>query len=101
MAGTLTPDQKLVYVAFLAALKNENPYELELDDYRRGTAEQNWDALLSCQSAQRSALAEQIPPDDLRPATPEALATPSTAICRRRRAGRGVRRLDRQVQQRH
>lgn len=75
MAGTLTPDQKLVYVAFLAALKNENPYELELDDYRRGTAEQNWDALLSCQSAQRSALAEQIPPDDLRPATPEALAT--------------------------
>ena len=75
MAGTLNPDQKLIYVAFLAALKSQNEIEFDLDDYRRGVAQQNWDALLSCDSAGRSALAEQIPPDDLRPAGPKALAT--------------------------
>jgi hypothetical protein len=74
MAGTLTPDQKLVYVAFLAALTSENHGEFELDDYRRGMAKQHWDALRSCQNTQRSALAAQIPPEDLRPANPEALA---------------------------
>ena len=74
VAGSLTPDQKLIYVAFLAAVKSEYPYDVELDDYRRGTAEQNWDALLSCQNnTERSALAEQIRPDDLRPANPDAL----------------------------
>jgi hypothetical protein len=40
MAGTLTADQKLVYIAFLAALKSEFPHDVELDDYRRGSAEQ-------------------------------------------------------------
>ena len=74
MAGTLNTDQKLVYVAYLAALKNEYFYDLELDDYRRGAAEQNWDALLSCKDpAQRKLLADKIGPDDLRPASPQAL----------------------------
>ena len=75
MAGTLTLDQTLVYVAFLAALKSENPSEFDLDDYRRGMAKQHWDELLACQSPQRIALAQRIPPEDLRPANPQALAT--------------------------
>jgi S-formylglutathione hydrolase FrmB len=74
MAGTLTPEQKVVYVAYLAAVKSEHEYDVDLDDYRRGAAQQNWDALLSCQGPQRLTLAGQIPADDLRPSTPKALA---------------------------
>ena len=48
MAGTLNPEQTLVYVAYLAAVKSEHEYDVDLDDYRRGVAQQNWDALLSC-----------------------------------------------------
>lgn len=75
MAGTLTAEQKLMYVAYLAAVKSEHPYDVDLDDYRRGVAQQNWDALLSCRGPDRMALAEQIPPQDLKPATEQALAT--------------------------
>lgn len=76
MAGTLNTDQKLVYVAYLAALKDQYYYDFELDDYRRGAAQDNWDALLSCaDSAQRVSLAASLSPDDLRPADPEALQT--------------------------
>jgi len=72
-AGTLTAEQKLVYVRFLAALENEHPYDLDLDDYRRGVAQQNWDALLACHGAESLALAAQIPPQDLQPVGPQAL----------------------------
>jgi S-formylglutathione hydrolase FrmB len=72
--GTLTPEQKLVYIAYLAALKSEHEYDVNLDDYRRGAAQQNWDALLSCQGSQRLELASRIPADDLRPSGDEALA---------------------------
>src|SRR5262249_39106848 len=50
MAGTLTPQQKLVYVAYLAALESEHQYDVDLDDYRRGLAQQSWDVLLTCQA---------------------------------------------------
>jgi S-formylglutathione hydrolase FrmB len=73
-AGSLTPEQKLVYIAYLAAMKSEHEYDVDLDDYRRGVAQQNWDTLLSCQGTQRLALAGQIPAGDLRPSSPEALA---------------------------
>lgn len=74
MAGTLNSDQKLVYIAYLAALKDEYYYEFELDDYRRGIAQQNWDALLGCTDpVQRKALADSIPPQDLRPSDATAL----------------------------
>lgn len=76
-AGTLTPEQKLVYVGFLAALSSEYPSRIRLKDYRRGVAEQNWDLLLSCRpgdDAARRAVAARISPEDLRPASPEALA---------------------------
>ncbi|WP_175616183.1 lipase family protein [Mycobacterium sp. GA-1841] len=76
MAGTLTTGQKLAYVAYLAALEDQYYDDFQLDDYRRGAAQQHWDALLGCNDpAQRTALADQIGPDDLRPANPEALRT--------------------------
>ena len=75
MAGTLNPEQKLVYVAYLAAVKSEHEYDVDLDDYRRGVAQQNWDALLSCRGPDRMALAGQIPPEDLKPASGQALAS--------------------------
>ncbi|MGV0813601.1 lipase family protein [Mycolicibacterium boenickei] len=76
MAGTLNTDQKQAYIAYLGALKDQYYYDFELDDYRRGAAERNWDALLGCDdSAQRRSLTEKLSPDDLRPANPEALQT--------------------------
>ncbi len=41
MAGTLTTEQKLAYVAFLAAVKSEHEYDVNLDTYRRGEAERD------------------------------------------------------------
>jgi S-formylglutathione hydrolase FrmB len=77
-AGTLTTEQALAYVAYLDALSKQYKEDFHLDDYRRGTVAQNWDLLLGCQSdqaAKRASIAAQIAPDDLRPASPEALAT--------------------------
>ncbi|MGH3582353.1 MAG: lipase family protein, partial [Mycobacterium sp.] len=74
MAGTLSPEQKLVYVAYLAAMKSEHQYDVDLDDYRRGSAQTKWDTLLSCQGPARLEAAAQVPADDLRPSSPEALA---------------------------
>jgi S-formylglutathione hydrolase FrmB len=73
MAGTMTSEQKLVYVAFLASLMSE--YDVDLDDYRRGAARQNWDALLSCNRTAALAMAERIPAEDLRPASEAALTS--------------------------
>jgi len=100
MAGTLTPDQKLVYVAFLAALKNET--RTSSNSTTTGAGRPSRIGMRCCHAR---ALSEARwlsryhrtiygPPRRRR-------WPPSTAICRRRRAGRGVRRLDRQVQQRH
>jgi S-formylglutathione hydrolase FrmB len=75
MAGTLTPEQKLIYIAYLAAVQSEHKFDVDLDDYRRGAAQQNWGALLSCRGPDRMALAQQIPPQDLKPASEGALAT--------------------------
>jgi S-formylglutathione hydrolase FrmB len=77
-AGALTSEQQLAYIAYLDALSNEYPDDFHLDDYRRGIVTQNWDLLLGCerdQAAQRASIITQITPDDLRPATPDALAT--------------------------
>jgi S-formylglutathione hydrolase FrmB len=77
-AGALTQDQELAYIAYLNALAKEYPDDFHLDDYRRGVVAQNWDLLLGCrddQTAQRGAVMAQITPDELRPASPEAVAT--------------------------
>lgn len=73
--GTLTPEQSGVLALILRALKNAHP-DLNLDDYRRGVVAENWDLLTGCADEtpdQRFEVTKQIRPDDLRPATPEAV----------------------------
>jgi pimeloyl-ACP methyl ester carboxylesterase len=75
-AGQLTTDQKLTLVSFLAALKETYGADVNLDDYRRGAAQQNWNALLACDaesSDERARLADQIRADDLRPRSADAV----------------------------
>ncbi len=81
--GTLTPEQQRVYISYLAALATEYTSEFHLDDYRHGAAKGNWDLLLGCRPADdeaRAAAFAQITPDDLRPATPQALAVLQTYL---------------------
>lgn len=76
-SGTLTPDQLRMYVGYLATLAKEYDGRFPLDDYRRGPVRDNWNLLLNCnpnEDAARDAVIAQINPDDLRPATPQALS---------------------------
>jgi acetyl esterase/lipase len=73
--GTLSPQQRIAMVLILSSLRNAHP-GFDLDDYRRGLVEEKWDLLAGCSTdatEDRLAVAEQIPPEDLRPATPAAL----------------------------
>ncbi len=60
----------------LLALKHENP-DLDLDLYRRGVVQTQWDVLSQCSpefGEARTAAVNAIAPDDLVPATPAATA---------------------------
>lgn len=75
--GVLSPQQRIAMVLILSSLQNAHP-GFKLDDYRRGLVEEKWDLLAGCSTdatEDRLAVAEQVPPEDLRPATPEALDT--------------------------
>lgn len=74
--GTLSDAQKVVLARFVAALHTEDPEVVHLDDFRRGAAQKQWDALLGCQpvpTAQQ--VAARIPPEDLKPRNADAVAT--------------------------
>ena len=74
--GTLTDDQKVMLVRFLTALHNEYGDNIDLDDFRRGAAGAQWDALLGCPAAPSAReLAARIPAADLKPADADAVAT--------------------------
>lgn len=73
--GVLSPQQRIAMVLILSSLQNAHP-DLDLDDYRRGLVTEKWDLLAGCATdatEDRLTVAEQIPPEDLRPATPQAL----------------------------
>jgi pimeloyl-ACP methyl ester carboxylesterase len=77
MSGTLTTAQMLALQAYLASLKSEYP-DFALDDYRRGTVRDRWDAFSACQgpaAENRTELAAHLGADDLRPASPAAAQT--------------------------
>ena len=57
--GTLNDAQKVVYIRYLAAIGREYKYDVELDDYRRGAAGRQWDALLSCRPDASTAPAQR------------------------------------------
>jgi len=68
-AGQLSPQQRIAMVLILDTLKIEHP-ELNLDDYRRGGAQDNWALLSGCSADstdQRLEVADALSPDDLRP----------------------------------
>jgi hypothetical protein len=74
-AGDLTKEQTLALVRYLDALNHQYAH-FPINDFRRGAVAQNWNLLLSCSGAHadaRSQLANWINPDDLRPASPEAV----------------------------
>lgn len=74
-SGELTKEQQPTLQLILAALHNEDP-AFPLDDYRRGVVKDKWDVLSACEgpaATERSEVAGQITPDDLRPASPEAV----------------------------
>jgi alpha-beta hydrolase superfamily lysophospholipase len=72
--GALTVEQESALQWVLVALKNEHP-ELNLDDYRHGLMQEQWDFFAKCDlelSQKRKELIDQLTPYDLRPATPAA-----------------------------
>ena len=76
-AGQLTAEQAPALPMILSWLKKVHA-DLNLDDYRRGIVKDKWDTLLACEgpkAAEREKLTNQITPDDLRPATPQATDT--------------------------
>lgn len=75
-SATLNNEQKVVLARFLAGLEAAYPDAINLDDFRRGAAEQQWDNLLGCQPAPTAVqVAAQVPPGDLRPDSAEAMDT--------------------------
>ncbi len=77
-AGSLNTQQQLALQGFLAGVKNSYFDDFHLDDYRSGIIAQKWDTLLACDAAglqERTTIAGQITPDDLRPHSPAATAT--------------------------
>lgn len=85
--GQLTKEQAPALPLILESLKKETSSVFEptrqypdfnLDDYRRGLVKDKWNVLTACQGplvAERSKVTGEIIPDDLRPATPEAVET--------------------------
>lgn len=74
-AGTLTLEQMSALQWLLYSLKEEHP-EFDLDQYRRGIVSEKWDVLSACSGplvSQRADVTSRVTPDDLRPATPEAV----------------------------
>lgn len=73
--GTLAKEQQAPYAFVLDSLSREYP-GFDLDEYRRGVAQEKWDVLTSCDgpaAGQVDSVLAQLTPDDLRPSTPAAL----------------------------
>jgi pimeloyl-ACP methyl ester carboxylesterase len=74
-AGILTLEQASALQWVLVALKEEHP-DFDLDEYRRGIVAEKWDVLSACSGpliAERTDIAKKVTPDDLRPATEDAV----------------------------
>jgi pimeloyl-ACP methyl ester carboxylesterase len=73
-AGEMTKDQQAAYIGILIGLQRTHP-GFNIDDYRRGLAEEKWDVLSACsgpKADERTKIIYELPADDLMPATPEA-----------------------------
>ncbi|MDT5234771.1 MAG: hypothetical protein QOF47_758 [Mycobacterium sp.] len=75
-AGTLTDQQKWTMVAYLNSLKASFKDDVDLDQYRRGAAQKEWDDLLACDGHTMDQLyqtAGKVSADDLRPVNADAV----------------------------
>lgn len=73
-AESMTPTQAAAYSAMLITQGRADP-DLDMDLYRRGSAEKNWDALAQCYGPrldERNRAVQEIKPEELKPATPAA-----------------------------
>jgi hypothetical protein len=73
-AGELSSEQRAVILAIVDSLAHENP-GINLDDYRRGVAKDQWDLLLACKgfdTVRRTLVVNELTADDVRPASPAA-----------------------------
>ncbi|MFT3789953.1 MAG: lipase family protein [Rudaea sp.] len=69
----MTPEQSAAYVAVLITQAWVHP-DFDVEQYRRGSVKTNWDVLGSCKDpAGRTAAVLQLKPDELKPATHEAM----------------------------
>jgi alpha-beta hydrolase superfamily lysophospholipase len=77
--GGLSRQQKLLLLAYLGALKDENGADFDIDDYRRGflTDQHTWDMLSACggSAEERARIADEITTGNLRPDSAAATAT--------------------------
>lgn len=76
ISGEITPNQLGVLQLILASLARED-VGLDVDEFRRGSAAENWEILSSCdlpEAGARTAALQALTPADLMPATPEAAA---------------------------
>ena len=74
MDGTITQNQLGVLQLILASYARDDP-DFDLDEFRRGSAAENWDVLSSCDvptAGARAVALEALTPGDLAPATREA-----------------------------
>lgn len=72
--GSMTSTQAAAYTAMLITQGRAHP-DLDLNLYRRGSAAKNWDALAQCYGPrleERNRAVQELKPDDLKPATPQA-----------------------------
>lgn len=82
--GTLTSDQAPLMQWVLESMAREFP-DFDVDDYRSGAAEQDWDALTGCTpdaASARTAAADRIGPFDFAPQSEEAAQRLRTMLAR-------------------
>ncbi len=73
-AGEMTKDQQAAYIGILTGLQRTRA-GFNIDDYRRGLAQEKWDVLSACSGPkvdERTNVIYELPAEDLMPATPEA-----------------------------
>ncbi|SCX01778.1 Secretory lipase [Mycolicibacterium fluoranthenivorans] len=86
ISGDITPSQLGVLQLILASLARED-VGLDVDEFRRGSAAENWEVLSSCdvpEAEARSAALKALTPADLAPATPEAADKLRDLLARRK-----------------
>lgn len=71
----LTPEQEVAYLGIVESLARLHPDVINRDDFRRGSARENWDVLNACSGpnvARGGDVMKTLTPDEIAPGSPEA-----------------------------